>query len=348
VIVVSDSSPLITLSRVHQLELLREFYGRVSIPREVYEEVTVAGAGLPGAEEVRRAAWIQVQANPLEAPAKLRAACSGLGLGERSAILLARALSADVILIDKARARRIAKGAGLDVAGSIAILERGTRLTKVADLRSVYLSLLHQGIRFDRRLLDQSLASEAGALMQGTMETWRACFLKTERLGFSRWESSDFDLARGLWGDTEVTRLIGGPFTDEQIRERLGCEIASMHEHGVQYWPVFLLESGEHTGCAGLRSYRAEDEVYELGFHFRRAYWGRGLAVEAGRAVVAFAFESLGAKALFAGHHPENRASRRVLEKLGFQFTHEEFYVPSGVMHRSYLLKRVEIAFTRV
>ena len=52
-IVISDSSPLITLARAEQLELLREFYGQVAIPREVHEEVTVVGAGLPGAEEVR-------------------------------------------------------------------------------------------------------------------------------------------------------------------------------------------------------------------------------------------------------------------------------------------------------
>jgi len=52
VIVVSDSSPLITLARAHHLELLREFYGQVLITREVHEEVTVADAGLPGADEV--------------------------------------------------------------------------------------------------------------------------------------------------------------------------------------------------------------------------------------------------------------------------------------------------------
>jgi uncharacterized protein len=47
VIVVSDSSPLIILARARHLELLRELYAEVTIPREVYEEVTVAGAGLP-------------------------------------------------------------------------------------------------------------------------------------------------------------------------------------------------------------------------------------------------------------------------------------------------------------
>ena len=47
-IVVSDASRLIALARAHHLELLREFYGEILISREVHEEVTVAGAGLPG------------------------------------------------------------------------------------------------------------------------------------------------------------------------------------------------------------------------------------------------------------------------------------------------------------
>jgi len=43
---------------------------------------------------------------------------------------------------------------------------------------------------------------------------------------------------------------------------------------------------------------------------------------------------------LFAGHHPENHASRRILSKLGFRLTHEEFYPPTGLLHPSYLLPR--------
>jgi hypothetical protein len=55
------------------------------------------------------------------------------------------------------RARRAAKKIGLSVAGSIAILGRGSQLKKVDDLRSVYRSLLEQGIRFDHKLLEESL-----------------------------------------------------------------------------------------------------------------------------------------------------------------------------------------------
>ena len=80
-------------------------------------------------------------------------------------------------------------------------------------------------------------------------------FLRTARLGFRYWEADDLGLAMGLWGDERVTRLIGGPFTREQVRDRLMREIANQDDHGVQYWPIFLLTGGEHLGCCGLRPY---------------------------------------------------------------------------------------------
>lgn len=157
-IVVSDSSPLIILARAQQLHLLQEFYKEVAIPPEVREEVVIVGAGLPGAEEVRVAPWIRVRSISSAVPAALKAACKGLGAGERGAIYLASALGAEITLIDEERARRAASSVGLAVAGSIAVLERGARLKKITDLRSVYLTLLEQGIRFDRKLLEHSLA----------------------------------------------------------------------------------------------------------------------------------------------------------------------------------------------
>jgi hypothetical protein len=158
VIVLADSSPLITLARAQYFDLLHEFYGEVIVSREVRDEVTVAGTGLPGADEMQRATWIRVLPSPSASSPEVQAACGGLGVGERSIIFLASELSADLVLIDEERARRAAKTVDLNVAGSIAILERGAKLGWVDDLRSVYLSLLEQGIRYDRGLLNQSLA----------------------------------------------------------------------------------------------------------------------------------------------------------------------------------------------
>ena len=167
-----------------------------------------------------------------------------------------------------------------------------------------------------------------------------AYFMTTARLGFRAWNTSDLPLALALWGDPEVTRLIGGPFSEEQVQKKLAAEIDSMARNRVQYWPIFLLSNHEHVGCAGLRPYRPAEQIYEMGFHLRQAHWGQGLATEAASAIIGFAFEKLGAKALFAGHHPANTASRKVLEKLGFRFIGEEHYPPTGAIHPSYLLIR--------
>lgn len=106
-IVVSNASPLIILARAHQLALLRGFFGEVSIPRTVYEEVTTAGAGLPGAEEVRAAAWIVVRPDPSNPDEAAKRACAGLGLGEQAAILslLNQRVRFDRVLLDDSLAR---------------------------------------------------------------------------------------------------------------------------------------------------------------------------------------------------------------------------------------------------
>jgi ribosomal-protein-alanine N-acetyltransferase len=167
-------------------------------------------------------------------------------------------------------------------------------------------------------------------------------FVMTERLGFGRWDESDLPLAELLWGDARVSSLIGGPFSADEVQARLNREIELTSTYGVQYWPIFLLKNDELAGCAGLRPYKHEERIFEMGAHLRPEYWGQGLAQEAGRAVITFAFETLGAKALFAGHHPANAASRRLIEKLGFRFTHEEFYAPTGLGHPSYLLTKAD------
>ena len=169
-------------------------------------------------------------------------------------------------------------------------------------------------------------------------------FLYTTRLGFRFWREDDLELAFGLWGDYGVTRLIDsrGQLSQEQVQEKLLGEIATAQKYGVQYWPIFLLSTGDHGGCCGLRPYDLEANIYEIGFHIHSALWGRGYATEAARGVMAYAFDELKTAALFAGHNPRNEASGKLLMKLGFQYTHDEYYAPTGLEHPSYLLTAEE------
>ena len=165
-------------------------------------------------------------------------------------------------------------------------------------------------------------------------------FLTTNRIGFSKWQKGDMELAELLWGNPDVTRYIcaGGRFSAEDISVRLETEINNEIAYHVQYWPIFELSSKDFIGCCGLRPYRRDK--YEMGFHLRPQFWGKGYAAEAAMAVIDYAFSVLKADALFAGHHPNNAASAKVLLKLGFRYIGDEFYEPTGLYHPSYELEQ--------
>jgi RimJ/RimL family protein N-acetyltransferase len=165
-------------------------------------------------------------------------------------------------------------------------------------------------------------------------------FLKSDRLGFRCWSNDDLPLATELWRDPGVTALIGGPFKPDMVEARLAHEIALMQNYSVQYWPIFLLHDNQFVGCTGLKLYKIEDRVYEIGFHLLSKFWRQGLATEAAKVVIEYGFGQLDAKAIFAGHHPANHASRKVLLKLSFVHTHDEPYPLTGLQHPSYLLRR--------
>jgi RimJ/RimL family protein N-acetyltransferase len=164
-------------------------------------------------------------------------------------------------------------------------------------------------------------------------------FHQSSRLGFRVWHETDLPLARALWGDPAVTRFITvGALPEGQIRARLEQEIQIQQRHGIQYWPVFLVATGEHIGCCGLRPHGADSGTPEFGVHIASRHWRQGYAFEAATCVIDHAFRIIGANALFAGHHPSNTASRGLLARLGFVYTHDEFYEPTGLHHPSYLL----------
>ena len=164
----------------------------------------------------------------------------------------------------------------------------------------------------------------------------RDFFIKTSRIGFSIWKQEDIKLAELLWGDPDVTRFIcaSGHFSAKDIAARLEKEIDNNVKHQVQYWPIFELDSNELIGCCGLRPY--DERKYEIGFHLRPKFWGQGYAMEAAKAVIDYAFSVMKVEGLFAGHNPNNKASAKVLLKLGFWYIGDEFYEPTGLFHPSY------------
>lgn len=157
--IVADSSPLITLAKIAQLEILPQLYGSILITPEVYAEVAVTGAGLAGAAEIAAVEWIQVHS--LKDTARLARAQQelALGIGEVSAILLAIEIGADAILMDDRDGRRAAWKMGVDTIGCVGILEEAFQLKLIPDLRAAYRQLFVSGAFVSRKILEQSLKS---------------------------------------------------------------------------------------------------------------------------------------------------------------------------------------------
>jgi uncharacterized protein len=149
-IVVSDASPIISLAAAGQLELLRLLYEEVSIPEAVHQEISAAGPGQPGVEELQ-AAWIKTKAvknRPL-----VRALEGELDQGEAEAIALAVELDADVVLVDERRGRVVALRLGLNVLGVMAVLLEAKQKGFLPQIRPVLDDLLTKaGFRISQRL----------------------------------------------------------------------------------------------------------------------------------------------------------------------------------------------------
>ena len=121
-IVVSDTTPLISLLKINRLELLERLFGEVMIPKAVFDELTVDKRFRAEADLIRQKAFIVVKhVNNQESASVLKRA-TGLDQGESEAIVLTDELEADLLLMDEAKGRSVSAQMGLKIMGTIGIL----------------------------------------------------------------------------------------------------------------------------------------------------------------------------------------------------------------------------------
>jgi hypothetical protein len=158
-LVVSDSSTLIHLAAIGRLVLLKEFYGKITIPPAVWQEVVEQGESRAGAVEVGQACqagWIQVVA-PAD-KALLQLLRRDLDDGESQVIALAVEKEADLVLLDESDARRTADLYGLSKTGVIGLLIRAKQEGLIESLEAELDKLSHQGgFWIEERLYDRAL-----------------------------------------------------------------------------------------------------------------------------------------------------------------------------------------------
>ncbi|MGB3311598.1 MAG: DUF3368 domain-containing protein [Nodosilinea sp.] len=158
--IVADSSPLIALAIIQQLDLLPQIYPQVLIPPAVWEEVTIKGIGLPGAQAVSQVTWLTLQAPE---PGILEPLLILVDRGEAEAIALAQAIPNSTVLLDDAQARRVAERLTLRRIGTLGILRRAKKAGLIAALQPYIQTLQANGI-YIRRSLIKAILRDVGEL----------------------------------------------------------------------------------------------------------------------------------------------------------------------------------------
>ena len=140
--------------------------------------------------------------------------------------------------------------------------------------------------------------------------------LRTERLLLRRFVVGDVDDALAYRNDEAFARYlphIPQPFTPDDARAFVALNAAEPSDRSPTFAVVF---DGRMIGTVNLEIDAAQRTAM-LGYAIGRESWGKGIALEASRAVIAWAFEAFAVATIWATTDVRNHRSIRVLEKLG-------------------------------
>jgi RimJ/RimL family protein N-acetyltransferase len=156
-------------------------------------------------------------------------------------------------------------------------------------------------------------------------------FFETERLTLRRFTEDDAGLLFELDSDPEVMRWLNGgkPTPMELIRGEILPRFMEADERGLGYWAAIERATSDFMGWFAMHPVEGRREGdAEVGYRLRRAAWGKGLATEGVRALLAKGFEELGLQRIYATTYEENVRSRRVMEKAGMRLARTFHWTP--------------------
>ena len=156
---------------------------------------------------------------------------------------------------------------------------------------------------------------------------------ESDRLLFRPLAEADLDLAVEQWTDPDVVRFTGGKtYTEEELAREMPIVVRRCAGGCIGVWCLIDKETTEKLGTALLLPMPVElddtdwdlvvgEEIpegdIEIGYILKKSAWGKGYATEACERLLKFAFEEAPLEEVVAAIHPDNAASRRVLEKCG-------------------------------
>lgn len=153
--VICNTGPIVALSMIGRIDILRDLFELVSVPEAVHMEILEGGATNAGLAGYRKVNWIKVRtiANPVDP--LLRTA---LDAGEAAVIGLARELSVNLVIIDERKARKIARTIyGLHVIGSARVLVEAKKRGLIDNVNTALRAMRDGGYWIGDSIVDAAL-----------------------------------------------------------------------------------------------------------------------------------------------------------------------------------------------
>ncbi|HKK10285.1 MAG TPA: DUF3368 domain-containing protein [Bacteroidales bacterium] len=146
--VVANTTPILSLIKINKLDLLEQLYGKIFIPKAVYIEIQ-QGKQKPHYEDLKNKSWIEIKT--LKKPEKFEFVLN-LDKGEAEAILLAKEINADLIIMDEIAGRRVARNIDSALTGTLGVLLKAKEKGFIGSVGSLLRELKEEGIWISSKL----------------------------------------------------------------------------------------------------------------------------------------------------------------------------------------------------
>lgn len=153
--VIVNSTPLIALCHVNQLVVLKQLYGEITIPKAVYDEISVKEDSICKKTVDESLDWIHVQ--EIQNYVAKTMFKSQLHEGEVEVMILAMEQQADIVIIDDQNAKKYAKYLKLPVTGTLGVLMKAKQNGYIAELKPILDRMIQNGIYIKANLIELCL-----------------------------------------------------------------------------------------------------------------------------------------------------------------------------------------------
>ena len=163
--------------------------------------------------------------------------------------------------------------------------------------------------------------------------------IETPRLFLRHYVPADADALSEVLCDRENMRYYPNPFERADVEAWIEKSLRRYQEHGIGRWALVRKADGNFAGDCGLVPQQVDGATeIEVGYALARIYQGQGLATEAARACLDYAFSNLGLQRVISLIRPENLPSRRVAERNGMSVEKETIF--AGMPHLVYVAQK--------